>query len=146
MSLMDIQRPLNKRGKRDAPVMAEKMYDRVKDIEYAAISPAKRARRTAEAFTDIYDLKSIDIVDKIYHASERTLMEVIHELPIEYSSAMVFGHNPGFTFLHNEFAAQGIDNLPTCGIFELVSTALSWADIDSTNTEVGFLIYPKMFL
>jgi phosphohistidine phosphatase len=143
--LDDIDRPLNKRGKKDSPFMAAKLKEMVENVEYAAVSPAKRARRTAEEFEKIYKLKGRDIVTKIYHASSDMLIDVLHDLPQQYDSAMIFGHNPGFTFLHNTFAARKIDNLPTCGIFEIVSDVEEWEDIDTTNSRVGFVIYPKLF-
>ena len=56
-SLDDFDRPLNGRGKRDAPLMAERLRDKDIKIDQFIASPAKRARKTAAIFTEAYKKK-----------------------------------------------------------------------------------------
>ena len=146
LTLKDIDRPLNERGKRDAPIMAEQLKDRVQDIELCICSPSKRTRSTAKRFKKVYDFSDYQIADRIYHGSIDDMLHVIGGLDDQFNSAILFGHNPTYTYLYNLFAKDPIDNLPTSGLFALKSIASRWSDIDSTNTDVEFLIYPKMFL
>jgi len=145
MSLSDIDRPLNRRGNRDAPFMSLRLAGMVKKIELCLISPANRAQMTAKEFRKVFSFKEVKIESSIYHASSNQLIEVLHDISDQYSSAIIFGHNPGYTYVHNHFAESIIENLPTCGIFELICNVESWKEVDSNNTDVGILIYPKMF-
>lgn len=146
LTLKDIDRPLNSRGKRDAPLMAEKLAQKIDQIDICISSPAKRTRSSAKQFRKILQFDDYSIANKIYHGSIEDVMDVVHSIDPKHESALIFGHNPTFTYLYNKFCTAPIDNLPTSGLFELISTAPSWFDIDTTNTKVGFLIYPKMYL
>lgn len=146
LSLSDHDRPLNKRGLRDAPMMAEKVSSLIPAVDILVSSSAKRALETSEYFAKALKFKKITTESKLYHAGPSEILEVIGDLPSEYDSAFLFGHNPGFTFLYNHFARVPIDNLPTCGLFGLESTADDWYDVDTTNTRVELYIYPKMLL
>ena len=58
----DIDRPLNDRGKTDAPVMAKRLKNKGVRIDTFISSPAKRARRTARYFAEEYHLEKKDII------------------------------------------------------------------------------------
>ena len=142
----DILRPLNARGARDGPVMAAHLRKQLSHMDIMLISPAKRAQLTAAFFKEQLDLEVIATIDKIYHADVETLIEVVMDIEDRYDTAIIFGHNPGFSFLHNHFASEPIGNLPTCGIFCLNIKSDSWSKIDTTNTFVSHLVYPKLLL
>lgn len=146
LALKDIDRPLNTRGKRDAPLMSAQLKRKIGSIDLCVCSPSKRTRSTAKHFKRVFDFAEYEVADRIYHGSIEDMLSVINGLNDDYSSAILFGHNPTFTYLYNLFSQDPIDNLPTSGLFGLKSTAKSWGDIDTTNTEVEFLIYPKMYL
>ena len=61
-TLNDFDRSLNERGKKDAPVMAQRLLDRKIDINTFVSSPAKRAKKTAELFCSIYKKDKEQIV------------------------------------------------------------------------------------
>ena len=65
----DFDRPLNERGKKDAPEMAKRIAEKI-TIDHFVSSPAKRARRTAKYFAEAFDQKKEDIklVDELYAA------------------------------------------------------------------------------
>ena len=145
-SLKDIDRPLNKRGQRDAPFIAQKLKTYLGSIDLLFTSPAKRAVLTRSYFINAIMHKNLALNESIYEASLDDLLNVICDLDDEYSTVMIFGHNPSLTSLYNHFSDDYIVNLPTCGIFGLSSVSLAWSDIDTTNTTVDFLIYPKMYI
>jgi len=70
LSLNDIDRPLNDRGKRDGPVMAGRLIKAGVKIDHFVSSSAKRARHTAEIFIHEFGRKGRDIilVPQLYHA------------------------------------------------------------------------------
>lgn len=147
MSLEDHERPLNKRGKRDAPYMAEQMLAREEKADLMITSSARRARATARCFRKAQELpKERLLVDKrLYHASIETILEVIQELPNEQKVIYLFAHNPGLTYIANHFSIKMIDNVPTTGVIKVVSKSAEWIDFDPNHASMQAFYYPKMF-
>lgn len=146
-SLTDEKRPLNERGKRSAPLMAEMMTLKETRPDVLITSTAKRARSTARRFRDVYGL-SKDLVFKdgrLYLATPDEILSVLRELPEDYRTVAFFGHNPGITDFANLFAEDYIENVPTCGVVKLVSTAEHWYDLNTLNTQRTAFYYPKQF-
>ena len=144
--LADIDRPLNSRGKRDAPFMAVELKKRVSDIDVFYVSPAKRARKTAKKFFQHYPNAEWINEENIYEAFVDDLEDVIYSIPDEVNTAIMFGHNPSFTMLTNRYTNQMIDNLPTCGIVRIEFSGERWNTFYPTNAVVKEIIYPKMFV
>ena len=144
--LMDIDRPLNKRGKRDAPIMGEALNQKGVNIDLIVTSPANRARLTAESIAKEigYKKKNIVVDDDLYEFSSSGLIKVIQQFDNEFDSVMMFGHNPGFTTLNNSLTDQYIDNIPTGGIV-CIQFDLKWNKIKSNTGKTQFFIYPKMY-
>lgn len=143
LSMRDIERPLNPRGNRDAPRIAQFISDRTPVIDLLLCSTSQRTRETAAHFDNHISFTKVEYKEKIYHAPYTDIVDVIIGIPSEVSWAMVIGHNPGSTDLYNHFASSYLDNLPTCGAF-LLSIDGAWEDIDQQNTKVSQLVYPKM--
>ena len=61
-SVKDFDRPLNDRGKKDAPEMAKRLRDKDIDIDVFITSPGKRAKKTAEIFVKEYKQEKGDII------------------------------------------------------------------------------------
>jgi phosphohistidine phosphatase len=146
-SLDDIERPLNKRGKRDAPFMGEVLKEKVAIPDVVFSSPAKRASKTAQIISELigYQKKDILYAEEIYEASSRELVDFIKSLDNKYSSVMIFGHNPGFTMLNNFLSKKYIDNIPTCGIVALEFNN-SWKEIEKNSAKMLFFDYPKRYM
>ncbi len=141
----DIDRPLNKRGLRDAPFMANFLKDR-ESPEVGAIvsSPANRALSTANFFVDVFQLEPI-IEPGIYEADESDLLGIINLFDPDWHTVLLFGHNPTFTYLVNHFTDHYIDNVPTCGMVKVVFESDDWNAIDNGNGKVMAFYYPKQF-
>ncbi len=144
LGVSDHERKLNKRGVRDAPKMAVELKKNFPDINALVASSAKRALETAEYFSNEYNIPISKCPD-LYHAEARVYFNQLDLLNDEFVSVMMVGHNPGLTYLANDFSKNYIDNVPTCGIFTLKSTASEWSAVDSTNTIFESFIYPKQF-
>ena len=141
----DFDRPLNDRGKRDAPTMAHRLLDKKIKIDAFIASPAKRARRTASIFAKEYnqDKDKIIFIEELYAAPEEIFYEVIKKTDDKFDSIAVFSHNPGITDFANSLTDVRIDNIPTCGIFALKISAKRWADFKDAEKEFWFADYPK---
>src|SRR5882757_1193613 len=143
--LNDMDRPLNDRGKRDAPVMAQRLIEANIKIDLFVSSPARRARNTAEIFTREFGGKGTDIlfIPDLYHASLQTFKEVVSGLDEKVGSAALFSHNPGITVFVNTLTSVRLDNMPTCGIFAVTSLAATWSEFLTAGTTFWFFDYPK---
>lgn len=145
LSLSDFERPLNDRGKRDAPKMAERLYTSGIRIETFISSPAKRAKKTAELFAKKFDAKKSDIVlaPDLYEARDNNFIEVITELSVDSKCVAVFSHNPGITEFANRLTATRIDNMPTCSIFAIRTDIEHWKQFRDAEKEFLFFDFPK---
>lgn len=145
--LSDIERPLNKRGKRDAPIIGNLLKEKGVIPDILISSPAERARKTAVIISEKigFPKSKILIDENIYDSSSHELINFIQGFDNKYDSVMMFGHNPGFTMLNNYLTESFIDNIPTCGVVGIRFKSL-WKNIDSDSGKAFFFIYPKLFL
>ncbi|MFT6336225.1 MAG: phosphohistidine phosphatase [Saprospiraceae bacterium] len=145
--MKDIDRPLNERGRRDAPVMSSKCMEHQYIPELIITSNAKRAQETSMYFIEKFGLSDfqIQVNPKLYHAPEDTYFEEAQLIDDLISTVMMFGHNPGITYLANSVSENYIDNVPTCGVLAVHSTAKTWSELDPMNSKLMNFIYPKMF-
>jgi len=146
MSLRDIDRPLNQRGKRDAPFMAKHLKSVVPKIDAFLVSPAKRARKTAKKFFKLYPDAHWQFEDLIYEASPNTLESIIYGLEDDLEVVVMFGHNPGFTYLANRYTDSPFDNLPTCGIAVIELNDTKWTNFHPSSAKLSGLYFPKQFI
>lgn len=142
----DFERPLNERGRSDAPVMAKRLLDKGFTPDAFISSPAIRAKQTAESFAEIFKKTSDDInfISALYQAPQGGFYEVVAGLPDDLSSVAVFSHNPGITFFANSLSAGiTIDNMPTCAIFAVSADVIHWAGFNKAKKKVLFFDYPR---
>ena len=145
-SLIDHDRPLNKRGKRDAPRMARRLVGLGVSPDGILTSTARRARRTARAFREAFGLGKDDVIQRgeLYHAGPRQIERQIRTLPDSWKTVLVFGHNPGYTDVANLLDHdQTIDNVPTCGIVGARARIDSWEDFELSRAKRTTFMYPK---
>ena len=141
----DFERPLNKRGERDAPVMAHRLLDKKIKIDVFVASPAKRAKKTASIFAKEYkeDKDRIILKEELYAAPEEIFYDVISSMNDKHNTIAIFSHNPGITDFANSLTDVRIDNIPTCGIFAVKLNAKSWSEFRNAEKEFWFADYPK---
>lgn len=145
--LKDLDRPLNKRGMRDAPFMAKLLFGKGIEVDALVTSPAKRAYDTAQIFLKQWKAPSAQLITepRVYEATPTRLLEIVREFPNEWETVLLFGHNPTLTSFINLFASEYLANLPTCGIAELDSTAEKWDSMGNHNTRLIDLYYPRQY-
>jgi len=146
-SIPDFDRPLNSRGKRDAPFMGEVLKDKKVRPDLIISSPAKRTKKTAiEIASKIgYSEKKILYNEELYEASSNTIIKVLNKIDEKYKSVMIFAHNPGLTLLNNHISNNYIENIPTCGIVAL-QLDKKWNELSKNTCKFLYFEYPKLYL
>ena len=142
----DFERPLNERGKKDAPEMAKRVMDRNISIDAFVSSPAKRAKKTAESFCETFkqSIEGINFISALYHAPAREFYDVIKSLDDRLNTVAIFAHNPGISYFVNDLVSGvRIDNMPTCAVFALQMNITQWKDFAKAKKEFLFFDYPK---
>jgi phosphohistidine phosphatase len=143
--LKDIERPLNKRGQKDAPAMGNLMNQKKIKPDLLITSPAQRALETAKIFSKgLNILPEHFIVDNnLYEAGRKDFLKIIHQFDNEKNSIMIFSHNPGLSDLACYLTSEKVCDIPTCGIVSLKSRINNWDELDDVNCELDFFEYPK---
>ena len=143
-SLSDKDRPLGKRGKRDAPKAGDRLSRRNVAPDLILSSPATRAFTTAKIIAARlgYEPKGIVVENRLYPGDVDDLLSVIHHLDDRLARVMLFGHNPGLTELVHELSST-ITHMPTCAVAELTFDANSWSNIGKADLAGAALDYPK---
>lgn len=145
--LSDFNRPLNKRGKRNAPFMGQKLNELTPNLDLIIVSPAKRALQTVKAICKEinYNESEIRFDESVYHSSYQNLNKIINDLDNNINTIALVGHNPGLTNFSNYLTNNYIDNIVTCGIVKIEFDIDNWNEIiEGLGTKV-FYIYPKMY-
>lgn len=145
-SLADHERPLSKRGERDAPLMGERMRARGARPSLIVSSPAVRARQTAQIIADClgYPREFLHYASALYLASPHTLLATAAGQDDRHADVVLIAHNPGLLELARQLLPDWRhDNLPTTGIVAVDFDTQRWAEITSTPAHGVFYDYPK---
>lgn len=143
LDLKDFDRPLNKRGKENAPEMAERLVNKGFKPDLLVSSPAKRAKSTAKYFAEAYCFEQIQYENTIYEANTTALLKVVNDLNDSADKVLMFGHNPGFTDFANELCNADIYNIPTAGMVLISFPFDSWQLVSRGTGDLVFFDYPK---
>jgi phosphohistidine phosphatase len=145
VALPDVDRPLIKRGKRDAPRMGKHLARQGVRPDIILASPAKRARKTAQLLAaQLADAGGRILFDPaLYEATAALLLERVRALDETWNAVMMVGHNPGLTEFANLLTGLGIDNLPTCGVVVADLELNSWREIDVGCGKLVLYLIPK---
>jgi phosphohistidine phosphatase len=143
--LADSDRPLNKRGKHDAPMMGGRLAARKQFPDLIISSPAKRAILTAQAIAKElgYSPDKIREKKRVYLASVEELIGVINKIDDKYNHVMLFGHNPGFNELSLYLTGHKVENIPTCGVFCIDFGIGSWKEVAMGKGRFVYFDFPK---
>jgi phosphohistidine phosphatase len=142
----DFDRPLNKRGRTDAPRMGKRLKEREVHPDLLLSSPAERALSTCLILAEklAYNPKGIHTDRRLYHATEDELLSIVHQLNESNDQVMIFAHNPGLTEFANKLCRGAVtDNIPTCGIVAIKLPFDSWKAVRWETGEIDFFDYPK---
>lgn len=150
-SLKDFERPLNSRGLRDVPVMADRFITRAGVLDCIVCSPAMRTKTTARLFAEAVDFEGETIVSnpELYFAGAGMFLKATKLMDGSCNAAMLVGHNPAITEFVNAMvsakgeAAETIENIPTCGLVQLELPIDDWASAAFGTARLIEFDFPK---
>ena len=148
VSLHDRERPLNKRGRNNAPEMGRRLRQANARVERLITSPARRALNTAQMIAAQIDfpIEQIELNDRLYFTSFTAMLDLIRQTPDACNSLMLVGHNPDITALLHLLSrtdlAADIVNMPTCAIATLQFDA-AWVDLAAGGARLVDFDFPK---
>lgn len=145
LSLSDFDRPLNKRGKRDAPFMGSRMASFEHHPEMIVSSPAKRALKTARLIGAQLGFSKKDIVlkKKLYTFSSEPLLDAIRKTGDSITTLALVAHNHGLTECAELLTSKELENVPTCGIVLIGFQLPSWNLVEAGKGTLLMFDYPK---
>lgn len=145
----DHTRPLNNRGLRDAPVMAQELQTRGVAPDRCLVSSATRTRETIAACIDagLVNQTSVVYFDELYLASAEKVLDVVQtdfiSQTVSPQSVLVLAHNPGLEVLANTLSGFSTGALPTAAVAHFKVQAEDFAVVNTANTTLDFCISPK---
>jgi phosphohistidine phosphatase len=151
--LADFDRPLAKRGRKDAPRMGEvlALFDCVPDRILA--SPALRAKQTTEMVAEACGYKkSIQWEDPFYGGTSEDLIAALQRLPNSLERVMLVGHNPTMEETAADLLAPTPDEwndewslrIPTAGLVCLDVNIVDWATLEPGDATLRWFLIPKL--
>ena len=136
----DHKRPLNKRGIRDAPMMAKRLKKHGYRPDRMLSSSAQRARATAELFAKTLRSKLV-LVDALYDADKNTIIDLIRQTDEGIKDLMLVGHNPAWEILVENLTGEDMV-MPTCSTVQIAFDC-HWKEIKEGGGEIVYFDYPK---
>jgi len=120
-SLPDIERPLNARGLRDAPVMAKRFFSLAGRPDLLITSPAVRAATTCRFFAEATGIPQSEIITEkeFYFGNGEMILRILDAYLAAKDKVVIFGHNPTFSELAAGLAPAMHAELPTCGMVSI---------------------------
>lgn len=146
LSLNDFDRPLNKRGKRDAPFMGERLAGLAQRPDMIVSSPAKRALKTARIIGAQlgFSKKEIVLKKQLYTFASEPLLRVIRKTEDSVSTLALVAHNHGLTECAELLTSEELENVPTCGIVLIEFALASWTMVENGKGSLLLFDYPKL--
>lgn len=143
VSLPDIERPLNERGRRAAPLMGKFMRKQKLQPDLILCSTAKRARQTIALVVKAAAFKAeLRYDERIYEASLARLLEIVSQLDDAAQTALLVGHNPGFEELLESLTGE-VRRMPTAALAHITLNIERWTDAREQSGELVRLVRPK---
>ena len=124
-NLDDHERPLNKRGRRDAPIVADAIFERGWIPDLILVSSSKRTLQTLEGMSHRMGKTPFEVRPGIYHATVIDLMIELEDM-LNAGITMILGHNPGSELLVNHLSGEW-HTMPTATAVLLLHSGSSWS-------------------
>lgn len=124
---LDHDRPLNDRGNRDAPIMAERLVKRDCIPDLILCSSAKRTQETAAYFTEAFGFSEdkLWVSKSLYLCTPETMLEQLAIAESGLRHIMIIAHNPGLEQLSYRLSAACNPSMPTLGIRHFACSSLN---------------------
>ena len=127
-TLTDIDRPLNARGRRDAPRIGAWLKDRGHLPLSASVSAARRTRETWEALPAVTGPALLELSERLYNAGAETILAHARAAPSECH--LILAHNPGIGEAAQRLVRQAPRH-PRCADYPTAATLV--LEIDGSD-------------
>ena len=125
----DHDRPLKKRGKRDAPRMGQLLLEQELVPQLIISSTAKRARKTAKKTAKACSYAGEIVLKRgLYQAGPMGHIRILQEVADDYRRVMLVGHNPGLEVLLEVLTGES-EWLPTAALAQIELPVETWAEV-----------------
>lgn len=134
--IQDIDRPLKKRGIKDAYLVAKKLKEQIQKPDAFVSSCANRALHTGIIFCNVlnFPMANMRVSKSLYSFSDGYLIKTIKALDDAYDSAIIFSHDHGINDFVNTFGNVPIPHVPTCGVIGIKFDTQHWKNIKNGKT------------
>lgn len=141
--LPDDERPLKKRGYRDAELVIKAFSGHAPDHLHMWSSHAVRALTTARLFQEGLQIpeEHFEVKKSLYTFDGSSLLKVIRSCDSSIDNLMVFGHNPAMTGVANDLGDQHFSNIPTTGLCIIEFKTEDWKELRHGKTQL--YLFPK---
>ena len=158
LSLDDFDRPLNKRGRKAAPLIGRWLIQQKIVPDLVLLSPAVRTVETWALFKEAgLQFGDEQQVDELYLAGLEVLTQQVMRLNSSVSQVMLIGHNPGLEFLIDHLVGSVEEGearvfyklaqkFPTCGVVHFRIAIESWSELAPSLGRVYGATSPKMLI
>jgi len=139
----DQDRPLNARGRTDAPIMGARLTALFPQPDIVLASPAQRIRETLEGLTAAGaapDAGVTEYHDALYLADPEVLWDFAASALMENDEVWLVAHNPGVTEAVEQLSGARLENVPTLGVARI---AFEEVVVESANGTLVFYDTPK---
>jgi phosphohistidine phosphatase len=150
--MADLDRPLARRGRRAAPLVAERLRARGLIPDLVLCSYAERVRETWQLMAPILGRGiACKTLRSLYLAPPCRVLERLRRVADEVRVLMLIGHNPGLGSLAASLADVGPDKalgrlqakFPTGGLAVLTFALEHWADLAAGGGRLEEFIRPR---
>ena len=125
----DHARPLNKRGRRDAPRVAQRLVELDWIPQYIISSDSTRTRETYELMRSAFAAApQVEFLPTLYHAAPSDLASALSLVPDTVVSALALGHNPGWEQAVHWLTSQAV-TMTTANAALIECDVDSWSDV-----------------
>jgi phosphohistidine phosphatase len=137
--LSDHDRPLNKRGKQDAPLMGKVLKDEDLKPDLIVSSPAIRAKKTAELVAKECKYKGEIVINQaLYGAEPKDYLKILEGLAVKYKTVLMVGHSPTVEETIEMITNSSDVIMPTCSLAHIRLPIENWADINKQERKGKF--------
>jgi phosphohistidine phosphatase len=141
----DHDRPLNKRGQRDAKAMGRALAAAGQVPEYVLYSSARRASTTLELAAQAGRWPCPQhSSDELYETRPQAVLALLHEMPRQYDSVMLVGHEPTWSQLTSLLIGGGNIALKTATMACVEVAAQEWGQVEAGTGQLLWLLQPKL--
>jgi phosphohistidine phosphatase len=149
--MLDVERPLARRGTEAAPRMAAYLEDEQLFPDFALVSSARRTRQTWDLVQPALGEVAVQFEPRIYEAPAERLLAVLREVDPDIRTLLLIGHNPGMADLAKLLIGHGdryafarmTQKFPTTGLAVIDFAVEDWAAVRSGAGRLDRFVTPK---